>query len=179
MKYAHLTNLGGGAVTAAYEYDNNDDWKSSDHITAAFSFCNPNDQFCKSTGRNKAGGLLTQGKSVRKIPLDGNGIHTAIIDFLFEDFEGQSDILLGQLSGELDPKDFVDDEDFNTHLDEAVTTNRSCIAPFWLLRHFVEQYDSYIYPAVVDETTGSDCECTTCECGEKDESKKESPVRFY
>lgn len=172
MKYAHLTKFeGGGAVTAAYQYSDNDDWKGSDHVIVALAFCSPSDQFSKQTGRNKAGGRFNQG-AVHKVELNGEGVHTAISNYLFQDFDAHSTVLTEELNAHiLDVSDFDSETSYNDAIDQYITTNRACIAPFWLLDEFFLNYNEYI--------TGAECLCTSCECEEPIEVKEDTPAVFY
>jgi len=178
MKYAHLTKFeGGGAVTAAYQYSNDNDWKNSDHVIVALAFCSPSDQFSKQTGRNKAGGRFTQG-AVHKVELNGEGVHTAISDFLFQDFDVHSTVLVEELNANiLDFSDFEDEASYDEAVDQYVVTNRACIAPFWLLEEFLLNYEEYSCSTIAEMINA--CQCTSCECEEPEQEKVDTPAQFY
>jgi hypothetical protein len=58
VKYVHLwENTGYGFITVAYR-------KESDKVLMGFSFCMPEDQFCKKEGRDRATERLLNGKYV-------------------------------------------------------------------------------------------------------------------
>lgn len=139
MRFAHLTNFAmGGAVTVAYKFN---DVENSDGIVASFSFCSPNDQFVKATGRKKAEARFYGGlKHQHFIKLVGSGVHESVMNYLTKDFMKK-----------VGPGDGYSYE---------------CVAPIWLQGEILSDIlfgDPQNFHADNDEAS-QDCLCTDCNC---------------
>lgn len=84
MRFTHLRDVGNGCVTVAYEHDQEKGYSGQKTITAAFSFCNPNDRFDRAFGRKVATSRFMSGKTF-KVELKGDSdvnISNCLKDFI-------------------------------------------------------------------------------------------------
>jgi len=76
MRYAHL-RIGSGAVTVAYEYNQEEGHEGERTLTAGLAFCAPNDRFNKKVGIKIAEGRYNS-DNVVVIPLLEDGFKASI-----------------------------------------------------------------------------------------------------